>query len=75
MNNDWRIRNQKDYLNNEKIKNCVFHKKRNWDHEHCEFCWEKILPEMTGFCTEDEKYWICKTCFKDFKDSFNWTLL
>ena len=75
MNNDWRIRDQINYLNKEKIKKCIFTKKSNWDHEHCEFCWEKILSGMEGFCTKDEKYWICQTCFNDFKDYFHWVLV
>ena len=75
MNNDWRIRDQKEYLNKKKIKKNVFMKKENWDHEHCEFCWEKFLSGTEGFCTEDEKYWICETCFRDFKDAFGWTLV
>jgi hypothetical protein len=52
----------------------------HWDHDHCEFCWteisaisgEDILNE--GWTNEDEYYWICDKCFKDFKELFKWNI-
>ena len=48
------------------------------DHDHCEFCWDKFMdhPETLreGYTTEDNYYWICPTCFADFREMFNWTL-
>ena len=37
----------------------------------CIFC-ERPLEEkgQTGYCTEDEAYWMCDTCFPDFKDIY-----
>ena len=51
-----------------------------WDHDHCEFCWEKFgderLPDALheGWTTPDEYRWICDTCFADFKDRFGWQI-
>ena len=25
-----------------------------------------------GYCTKDEKCWICEKCFNDFKEMFDW---
>jgi len=47
-----------------------------WDHDHCEFCWAKFMeedfPEVLhfGYTTADRYRWICKQCFEDFKDNF-----
>ena len=45
-------------------------------HEHCDFCWEKAMTdtECEFYCTKDMRYWICKECYEDFKDKFNWTV-
>lgn len=57
---------------------------RNYnDHEHCIFCWHKFMEDCkdiedcstSGYCTLDEKYWICEKCFNDFKERFNWKLM
>lgn len=76
-NNDWRLQGQEKYLKNIDIyfKRYVKYSDR-WDHEHCEFCGDKI-SEYEGdlheaYCTEDEKFWICNDCYKDFKEMFNW---
>lgn len=49
-----------------------------WEHEHCEFCFEKISSAdgdlHFGYCTNQRKNWICPTCFEDFKDEFKWTI-
>lgn len=46
-------------------------------HEHCEFCWHKIMTDNSEecFCTSDYCHWICKECFDDFKDEFNWKII
>lgn len=79
MNDDWRLDDQLTYLHGKKIKYASFHTKGKNDHEHCEFCWEKIseLPgtQHFGYCTLDRYYWICTECFNDFKDMFQWTLV
>ena len=47
------------------------------DHEHCVFCWEKVLKTETNakfYATPNLKHWICETCFNDFKNDFNWSV-
>lgn len=58
-----------EYLEGEKVQ--AF-----W-HEHCFFCWEKFETDKPAecFCTQDFSTWICKTCFDDFKEKFNFKLL
>lgn len=47
-----------------------------YDHEHCCFCWDKMSNEgdalRYGYCDLNEKYWVCETCYNDFKDISNW---
>lgn len=53
------------------------------DHEHCDFCWHKFMEncdEMEdcsaeGYCTLDERIWICKDCFTDFQTYFKWVVV
>lgn len=28
-----------------------------------------------GYCTPDERRWICPTCFRDFREQFMWELV
>lgn len=50
----------------------------HWSHDHCEFCNAEISqvqnPEILneGWTNEDEYYWICSTCFEDFRELFKW---
>lgn len=76
---DWRLNGQEDYLAGKAL---YFRKwvtlNKEWDHEHCEFCWAKIseYPDTLheGYTTEDGYYWICPECFHDFKELFQWKL-
>lgn len=77
---DWRLRGQEDYLKNQKF---VFQKYSSINgkslHAHCEFCWHKFMenPEGVedcsdcGYCSIDNRYWICEDCFADFKHMLN----
>ena len=74
---DWRITNQANYLKNKQLKHAVYSKSLlNREHDHCEFCMERFSEYdgdlHEGYCTEDEYHWICKQCFDDFKEMFNW---
>jgi hypothetical protein len=31
-----------------------------------------VLDE--GYATQEDYYWVCKTCFDDFKAMFSWTV-
>ena len=91
MEKDWRLgRDQEDYLKNENLVYKSFKSKLSKDdincasdHHHCEFCWHRFMEDSTnvedcsteGYCTTDERIWICKTCYTDFKDLFNWTII
>lgn len=79
MESDWRITNQKSYLESKKIKRSKFQRTERSDHEHCEFCWEKFSEYdgtlHEGFCTLDKYYWICEECFNDFRSEFKWELV
>jgi hypothetical protein len=77
--NDWRLTNQEKYLKGATLVWRTYHAPRSdWDHDHCSFCWAKFmereLPDtlQAGYCTPDEYYWVCKQCFDDFADVFQW---
>ena len=74
---DWRLNGQERYLYGVKLKHMNIKDKLNpSDHEHCEFCLEKIsnYPNTIHdvYCTEDEYHWVCDNCYNDFKMRFNW---
>ena len=56
-----------------------------WDHDHCEFCWQKLGDEglaehssepvdTAGYVTDDDYHWFCATCVDDFRERFAWVL-
>lgn len=76
---DWRLNGQEKYLKNAVLKSLNFcERTTKTDHEHCEFCTDKIseYPDTLnrGYCTEDEYHWICDTCFEDFRELFGFTV-
>ena len=49
--------------------------RESWEHEHCAFCWDKIDKDTPiAYTTEDRYHWICKDCFADFKEMFEWEI-
>jgi hypothetical protein len=78
---DWRLQGQEKYL---KGLTLYFSKykayRKDWDHDHCEFCSAKFTetnePDTLteGYTTSDSYRWICKPCFEDFKDLFEWKI-
>ena len=77
--NDWRLTTQEKYLKGVQLEWKDYARpSETWDHDHCSFCWAKFMdasqPEMlkAGYATPDEYYWVCPTCFEDFKDLFGW---
>ncbi len=72
---DWRLTNQKKYLNKVSLKITTFFKESGWDHEHCEFCWCKFLDGTKGYSTLDKNHWICEKCYYDFRDEFQWKII
>ena len=76
--NDWRITNQKKYLDKVHIIKSNISQFPEKDHEHCCFCWAKFGNDFDmlkyGYCTIDHNHWICETCYNDFKEMFEWTV-
>jgi hypothetical protein len=79
MDNDWRLTNQMKYLKGVRlIWRTYTPKSERWDHDHCVFCFAKFMSQdlpgilHEGYCTEDQYYWICQTCFDGFKDKLGW---
>ena len=81
---DWRLRGQEEYLQNEKFQYKQFVSPPTGSlHTHCEFCWHKFMEHSEGvkdcskegYCSFDGKYWICEECFQDFKEKFQWNLV
>ena len=54
--NDWRLRNQTKYLLGKKMLfQNYLSMDQSWDHDHCEFCWNKFPEECDkGYATEDK---------------------
>ena len=74
--NDWRLTNQINYLYNKTLIKSKYQPYREgWEHDHCEFCSERIdVNSPEAYCTEDKYHWICADCYNDFKDMFKWNL-
>ena len=73
---DWRITNQKKYLDGAELVSVQANQMES-DHEHCVFCWEKVIKEDTEnqfYATLNLKHWICEKCFIDFKNQFKWVV-
>ena len=58
--------------------------KPDWDHDHCEFCWvhfgdhvfsDDADTQLEGWRTPDGDHWVCRTCFADFRDAFQFHAL
>jgi hypothetical protein len=80
---DWRLMGQERYLQRAVLTHRKYRRyplDPNWDHDHCEFCFAKFMLEdypnvlHEGYCTEDEYWWICAPCFRDFRERFQWQL-
>ena len=75
--NDWRRRNQEKYLKGRRWSRQTYKPYREgWDHDHCEFCMVKFSLHQSdlqrGYATEDNYYWVCENCFKEFQAVFGW---
>lgn len=85
---DWRLTNQEEYLKGISLRLKEFRirkGKENWNHEHCEFCWQKIVTKekvkeyeaeviSETYTNENETRWICPKCFTDFNEQFVWNI-
>ena len=80
---DWRLQGQEQYLRGATLiwKRYARYSKQ-WEHDHCEFCWAEFAEATVvgdalheGYATPDNYRWICQNCFSDFKDRFAWRLV
>ena len=74
---DWRLTNQLEYLSEKALVKRQYQPYREgWDHDHCEFCGERIDGSSPfAYATKDSYYWICEQCYEDFKDMFHWVII
>ena len=75
---DWRLLDQESYLADKTLRFCKWESNNpDYDHEHCRFCWAKFPNEFPeGYVTTENRYWwICPTCYEDFKEMFRWKLV
>lgn len=74
--NDWRLMRQESYLMGKQLLHRPWEQlSPNWDHDNCEFCDKKFeSPANIGYCTIEQKHWICEECFHDFKEMFQWNI-
>jgi hypothetical protein len=78
---DWRLQGQERYLQGVTLYRRQWIQPRpEWHHDHCAFCWAKFMeadhPDTLheGNATADNYYWICDTCFNDFRERFGWRI-
>ncbi|MDG3002335.1 hypothetical protein [Paludisphaera mucosa] len=51
-----------------------------WSHEHCAMCRQTFMeldhPSIQRFGyvanANGQEWWVCRTCFDDFQEEFNW---
>jgi hypothetical protein len=73
---DWRLQGQQKYLQGARLFWSLYQiYRKDWDHDHCEFCGAKFCLDASdclkeGYCTEDRYRWICQPCFDDFREMF-----
>lgn len=79
---DWRLNGQEEYLYKARLQKKKFESDDDFfDHVHCDFCYAKISNYAEdlhwGYYFEKGDYlyfWICDTCYNDFKVQFEWTV-
>ena len=84
---DWRLNFQERYLKGAALEWKRYRAwSRTWDHDHCEFCGAKFSEDQPdalreGYTTTGEHangaeyHWICRGCFDDFAELFEWRVV
>lgn len=84
MGEDWRLTGQEFSLVGRPLRRARWVPYRpGWDHDHCEFCWAEISDDRTGHAdleeawvtADDNRTWICPSCFDDFRARFRWVIV
>jgi len=76
---DWRRQNQEQVLLAAQLRRGPWRQySPEWDHDHCEFCTAKFSARegdlKSGYSTLDDYFWICETCFEDFREEFGFVV-
>jgi len=80
ISTDGRITNQDQYLFGAVFERKAYKaKSKEWEHDHCRFCWETFsedpsIGKTEGYHTENRDSWVCEQCFNDFKDLLKFNL-
>jgi hypothetical protein len=76
---DWRLIGQERFLYGVRLYWSKYSRRSETsDHDHCEFCGAKFMVEdypgvlHEGYATEDRYRWVCRECYQDFKERFQW---
>jgi hypothetical protein len=78
---DWRLQGQEKYLTDQEFRYKKYADRvTKADHDHCEFCNEKFMDTerdtlTEGYSAKDDYWWVCKSCFDDFKDQFKFSVI
>jgi hypothetical protein len=81
---DWRLGNQADWLQGVEVRRTEYKQpSKEWDHDHCEFCWAKFTEHpyseeptlQVGYVAGQFNHWICEKCFGDFRERFQWRVI
>lgn len=54
--------------------------RKKGDHVHCELCWvticdvENLESEKEAYYCTETGCWLCKRCFSDFSQIYNWKI-
>jgi hypothetical protein len=81
-NADWRLHGQEAFLKGATLVRRdarLSSQHPRWELDHCVFCSAKFSVDESdqthaGYATPDDWWWICETCFRDFRDRFGWKL-
>ncbi len=75
---DWRLQGQEKHLQGAVLERKAYQPyRREWEHDHCEFCSAKLSLDVPGalregYATPDNYRWVCEDCYGDFKDLLGW---
>ena len=79
---DWRRQGQENYLKGKSLSWKKYSLESDfWKHDHCSFCGARFMNIESseilneGYTTKDSCYWICRDCFFDFRDEFEWSVV
>ncbi len=49
---------------------------KSGDHEHCEFCWQRISAcdgdDHEGYTDDAQYHWVCMACWEERHNEYQW---